>query len=102
MLAMSIFNHSREVFDILRKLFILPSKATIPNTIQKSQIYAGFNNNIFAALKQKLFTIVQADKQCILTFDEMTIKPGLTYDPCHNHIEEFENYGIMGKQKTDL
>ena len=82
MFAMSIFHHSRKVYDILRKLFILPSKATILNTIQKSQIYAEFNNNIFAALKQKVSTMVQADKQCILTFDEMTIKSGLTYDPC--------------------
>ena len=67
MFAMSIFHHSRKVYDILRKLFILPSKATILNTIQKSEIYAGFNNNIFAALKQKVSTMVQADKQCILT-----------------------------------
>ena len=100
MFAMSIFHHSRKVYDILRKLFILPSKATILNTIQKSQIYAGFfNNNIFAALKQKVSTMVQADKQCILTFDEMTIKSGLTYDPCLDNIEGFEDYGIMGKNR---
>ena len=99
MSAMSIFHHSRKVYDILRKLFILPSKATILNTIQKTQIYAGFNNNIFAALKQKVSTMVQADKQCILTFDEMTIKSGLTYDPCLDNIEGFEVYGIMGKNR---
>ena len=99
MFAMSIFHHSREVYDIFRKLFILPSKATILNTIQKSQIYAGFNNNIFAAFKQKVSTMVQTDKQCILTFDEMTIKSGLTYDPCLDNIEGFEDYGIMWKNR---
>ena len=39
------------------------------------------------------------DKQCVLVFDEMTIKSGLNYDAFHDNIEGFEHYGDMGQTK---
>ena len=99
MFAMSVFYHSRKVYSFLSRLFVLPSKSTILRTIQKSTIYAGFSKSILTALKQKVLSMDPGDKQCVLVFDEMTIKSGFNYDAFHDNIEGFEHYGDMGQTK---
>ena len=94
--GLSVFYHSRKAYSLLRKLFILPSKATLLKMLQQTNIYPGFNSQVFDALQHKVATLQPVDKQCVLVFDEMAIKTQLVYNKKGDCIEGFENLGSLG------
>ena len=94
--ALSVFYHSRKAYSLLRKLFILPSKATLVKMLQQTNIYPGYNSQVFDALQRKVATLKPIDKQCVLVFDEMAIKTQLLYNKKGDCIEGFENLGSLG------
>ncbi len=98
MLAMSIFFQSRKAYHVLSKVFTLPTPRTLLRDLQKMNIQPGFNNNLFEALKQRVHTLREQDKNIVLVFDEMSIN-GLLFDQEHDEIEGFEDFGHMGKTK---
>ena len=89
--GLSVFYHSRRAYSPLRKLFILPSKATLLKMLQQTNIYSGFNSQVFDALQHKVATLQPIDKQCVVVFDEMAIKTQLLYNKKGDCIEGFEN-----------
>ena len=99
MFALSIFYHSRKVYALLRKLFIMPSKTTLLKMLQKTNIYPGFSTNVFDALQRKVSTMTESNRQCVLVFDEMSIKTHLSYNRHHDCIEGFTDLGSLGKTK---
>ena len=99
MLALSIFYHSRKAYKIIGKLFAMPSKRTLQRALQKSNIAPGFTDSLFSALKMKVNAMSELDKQCVLVFDEMSLKTGLTYNAQTDSIEGFENLGSVGTTK---
>ena len=80
----------------MRKLFILPSKATLQRMLQQANIYPGFNSQVLEALRHKVATFNDVDKACVLVFDEMAIKTKLSYNKKGDCIEGFENLGSLG------
>lgn len=99
MLALSIYYQSRKAYKLLRKIFILPSKPTIQRSLQNTNIYPGFNDTIFEALKLKVQTMDYTDRNVSLVFDEMAIKSALVYNKGLDMIEGFENLGELGTTK---
>lgn len=97
--ALSVFYHSRKAYRILGKLFALPCKSTLIKLLADINVYAGFHNCVFQSLKQKLASFTSKDKQCILVFDEMAIKSGISYEKWYDVIEGMEDFGTMGKTK---
>ena len=93
---LSIFYHSRKAYRLLGKIFILPSRSTLLLLLlSKCLIYPGFHDNIFNSLKIKIENM--ENKDCVLVFDEMKLKCGLSYDRKHDVDEGFEDIGIYGK-----
>ena len=99
MLAMSVFFHSRKAYRILSHFFILPSERTLQRDLQKMNMKPGFIDSVLEALKLKVSTMVEKDKNVALVFDEMSIKQGLVYNESQDTVEEFEDYGKMGITK---
>ena len=71
--ALRIWFHSRSAYHILRQLLpSLPSKSTLIRQLRSTAIYPGFQGQVFSALKVKVSTMAEADKQCVLIFDEIS------------------------------
>ena len=81
---------------MLGKIFKLPSKSTLSKILQGSGISPGISDKVMHALKIKANQMSIEDRQCVLLFDEMSLKYGLTYNPHGDFIEGFENYGNFG------
>ena len=99
MLALSLYYHSKKAYKLLSKMFKLPSKSTLQRTLQRSNVYPGFSEKVFSALKIKVNTLSEIDRNCAIVFDEMTLKVGLTYNSQLDKIEGFEDFGDMGPTK---
>ena len=65
--------------------------------LQQTNIYPGFNNQVFEALQRKVDTMKSNDHQCVLIFDEMAIKTNLSYNRRGDCIEGFEDFGSLGQ-----
>ena len=99
MFALSVFYHSRKAYRLLGKIFTLPCKSTLTKLLGQSKIYPGFNDNIFQAIKTKVQTMSQKDRQCVLLFDEMSIKCSLSYNRYQDSVEGTSDFGTLGKTK---
>ena len=99
MLALSLYYHSKKAYKVLSRLFELPSRSTIQSTLQKANVYPGFSEKVFSALRIKVNTLSDADKNCAIIFDEMALKTGLTYNTALDKVEGFEDFGCVGPTK---
>lgn len=91
MMALSIFYQSRKAYQLLSKLFALPSKRTLQRSLQKTNIMPGFSDTVFDALKLKVHTMDEKDRHVAVVFDEMSLKTGLVYNHGLDKIEGFED-----------
>lgn len=99
MFALSIYYHSKKAYKVLARLFKLPSISTLKRTLQRSNIQPGFNDKLFNAMKTKVDGMQESDRQCVLIFDEMSLKSGLVYNSGTDKIEGFEDFGVLGQSK---
>ncbi len=65
--------------------------------LQRTNLYPGFNNQVFEALQRKVATTKPIDQQCVLVFDEMAINTVLSYNRKGDCVEGFENLGSLGQ-----
>ena len=92
-LALSLLHSSPKAYRILQKVFSLPSISTLRRSMQKVQIYPGFNDNILQALQKKVSSMPTSGKACAVVFDEMSMKEGLSYNKEEDNIEGVEDFG---------
>ena len=96
MMALSIFYQSRKAYNLLSKLFALPSKWTLQKSLQNTNILPGFNKAILDTLQIKIVSMDQKDRFVALVFDEMSLKSALVYNHGLDKIEGFEELGELG------
>ena len=99
MIDLSIFFHSRKVYKILSKLFVLPSKSTLLRDLKRMNMKPGFIESILEALQVKVNTMDTRDQNVALVFDEMSIKEDLTYNTGRDIVEGFEDFGLAGQTR---
>jgi len=110
--AMSIFYQSRKAYKLLQKLFVLPFQRTLQRSLQKCNVYRGFNTRIMETLAVKAKHMTGLEKDCVLVFDEMALKTKLVYNKERDCVEGFEDFrfialvfmlrGISSKWKQPL
>ena len=72
MLALSIFYHSRKAYTIIGKIFAMPSKRTLQRALQKCDVVPGFSEQLFDALKVKVQSMSEQDRQCdVVLYDQI-------------------------------
>lgn len=92
-LALSIFKQSPKGYRFLRKIFILPSPSTFTKLINMANIEPGINNNIMNQLKMAVEKMKILDRLCIVLFDEMSLKPSLSYNERKDIVSGFVTNG---------
>ncbi|KAK9746450.1 Transposase protein [Popillia japonica] len=88
--ALALFKQTGSGYKFLSEMFALPSRVTIMKLLNDTPIGPGLNSSIIEGLTEMAKTLKALDKYCILTFDEMSIMPHLTYNKHKDEIEGFE------------
>ena len=99
MIPLSIFFHSKNVYQILSHLFILPSKSTLLSDLQMMNMKNGFSESVLDALKVKVNTMDARDCNVKLILEEMSIKQRLIYNTGSDVIEGFEDFGHVSQTR---
>ncbi len=99
MMALSIHNQSRKAYKMLSKIFKLPSESTLKRCLKNTNINPGFTDKVFEGLKKKVDGMGENEKKCVLVYDEISLKSGLTYNPATDSIEGYEDFGEAGQTK---
>lgn len=76
---------------------ILPGETTLRRWIGKSKFCPGFNSLWLKQIKNKLDTMSDDEKHCVIIFDEMKIKSFLEYSKYLDMVEGFEDLGHKGR-----
>ena len=87
--ALSIYHSGPKTYRLLKKVFSLPSIATLKRVMRRVKVYPGFNDAILEALRMKTQSLPASSKIVVLVIDEMAIKEGLSYDQGRDVIEGF-------------
>jgi len=95
--ALSLYHISPKAYQLVKKIFALPSISTLRRAVSKVRVYPGFNKKILEALKSKVEGMPAGSELCALVFDEMTIKETVVYNAERDEIEGLEDYGMLGK-----
>lgn len=90
-LALSLLHSSPKTYRLLRRIFDLPSVATLKLAMKNIDVRPGFNDVILQALGKKLANRPTSAKIVTLVIDEMAIKEGLSYDSGKDVIEGFSD-----------
>ena len=89
-MALSIFYQSQKAYKLLSKLFALPSIRTLQRSLQNTNIFPGFNDSVFAALKAKIDSMDEKERHVAVIFDEMVLKTALVYNHGLDRIEDLK------------
>ncbi|GBN04892.1 hypothetical protein AVEN_124500-1 [Araneus ventricosus] len=98
-LALQLYLASPKAYGLVRKYFCFPSKKTLRRSLAAIDIEPGFIPSVEKALKLVASKMTPLDKLCILSFDEMKIKMGLSYHKKNDVIIRYENYGNESSSK---
>ena len=97
MFALAIYYQGPRAYRFLRKRFFLPSPRLLRRRMEHIQTRPGFSDAVVAIMKEKLRAAPAAEKLCIISFDEMMVKSGLTYIRGDDMVEGFEDFGSLGR-----
>ena len=91
--ALKIYYASPKCYRLLKKVFALPSLATLRRFLQNVPIEPGFNQVILDALKIKVGQMKEHMRICSLVFDEMSIRQFVKLNRSKDHIDGLEDFG---------
>lgn len=93
----SLYHQSVGVYQICQCVFILPSITSLHMWLNNIEVRPGFLPNVFELLKGKVAGMAERDKFCVVSFDEMSLRVGLSYNLSEDSVEGFEDFGSLGK-----
>lgn len=92
-IALSLFHSSPKAYRLLKKVFLLPSVATLRRIMRKISVYPGINHKVINALKAKVSNMPQNSNVCALIFDEMSLREEVVYNKERDEVEGLEDLG---------
>lgn len=98
-LALSLLKQSPRGYRFFRKIFIFPAPQTLIKLVQRSNLSPGLNKNIFFQLKKRSTNMTREEKLCIIIYDEVSLKPHITYAERKDKITGFVDDGETRKSE---
>ncbi|KYN04620.1 Putative nuclease HARBI1 [Cyphomyrmex costatus] len=92
--CLSIYRRSRRCYKFLSEFLLCPSYTTLNTQLNRIPIVTGCSNIILQYLTLNAKKMDPKDLNIILAWDEMAIKPSLTYDVKNDKIIGYEDWGI--------
>ncbi|XP_064306479.1 DNA transposase THAP9 isoform X1 [Phalacrocorax carbo] len=82
-----------KAYDYLRKIFPLPHPYSLTNWLSNNEAAAGFSNDIFLRLQEKVDRGEQAYCYCALMVQDMSLQKRQEWDPQTQHLTGFVDLG---------
>ena len=98
-LALTLLHASPKAYQILSKVFVLPSIQTLRKSVRSVQVYPGLSGKFLETFQKKVESLSDQSKVCALIFDEMAIKESVSYNAEKDQVEGFEDFGSFGRTK---
>ena len=95
--ALSLLHSSSKSYQLLSKIFTLPTIKTLQTELDKVNIIPGFSPILTGAFAKKVSAMTDADKNCELIFDELNLKCSIRYDQSRDCVEGIEDFETLGK-----
>lgn len=98
-IALSIFYKSPSCYKFLRsKGIVLPGITTIQSWLKIYNLKTGVDTILIEKLADKVKYMSDGERECVLLFDEITIKKGISYNRYHDYIEGYEDLSSIGRK----
>jgi hypothetical protein len=98
--AISLYFKSPSTYRFLLERMVLPAIPTVRHWIGgSSKFMPGLSKVFFRHLKLKASTMTEMSRECVILFDEMSIKSHLEYSSTLDVIEGYEDMGHIGRTK---
>lgn len=94
-LCLAIYKQGPKCYRFLQKIFLLPDKRTLLRHSANLLFEEGINPNLFKFLKEKVESLSEIDKLCIISWDEQSLKTHLDYNQQRDRIDGFVDSGNM-------
>jgi hypothetical protein len=99
LMALSLFKKGPKTYRFLRYFIPLPVKSTLVTVLRSIPLHPGLNEEVLAHLRSVVNNFqCEEEKYCALLFDEMSIKPHLSYDSSQDKILGYVDHGHQGQQ----
>ncbi|XP_045535436.1 uncharacterized protein LOC106716651 [Papilio machaon] len=95
-LALTMYKQSAKAYNLLNKMFVLPSKRSLQKLLSHIPLEPGINEHIFAHLKKAVRRLPLEKRLCTLIFDEVALDVGLHFN--NGRIIGFEDLGFKSSK----
>lgn len=92
-LALSLLKSSGRGYRLLSKVFVLPSRRTLTNLVNKIPFRPGVQKRTFETLRSSVEEMKSFEKYCVVIFDEVSISCNLNYNIKEDCIDGIEDFG---------
>ena len=100
MYAMALYFQGPRAYRFLKRQFVLPSTRLLRKNMERIRMHPGFHEAVLCVLKEKFKAATAAERLCVISFDEMSIKTKVTYMRGDDAIEGTENFGPLGRSRA--
>ncbi|GLV44630.1 hypothetical protein CBL_02860 [Carabus blaptoides fortunei] len=97
-MSLSLLKQSARSYDLLEKMFALPSRRTLNAFLGKITLRTGINKRLFAVLRTNVLKMIPLHRTCSLMFDEISLTPQLQYNERLDQIDGFVDDGLCRSQ----
>ncbi|KAL7291658.1 hypothetical protein TKK_0014696 [Trichogramma kaykai] len=97
--ALDLYYRSPKLYKHMRNglKFALPCLTVMKKWVNEINLAPGANEDLFKLLTVKSESMNQYEKQCVMMWDEMSIRSCLEYNEKDDYIEGFEDLGEYGR-----
>lgn len=101
-IAIGLFYRSPSCYNYMRQSlkFSLPSESVIRNWLNVISLRTGSTSKLMNKISNKVNTMDEREKQCVLLFDEMSIRRHFDYSDNIGYIEGFQDLGEIGGRSS--
>ena len=96
-IALSLYHQSPRAYQFCLRILTLPSVSSLRKWLSNVEVRPGFPRKVFELLRDKVAGMTEKNKLCVITFDEMSLRAGLSYNITEDVVEGFEDFGSLGK-----
>lgn len=93
LIAIALWKTSSSAYNLLRRIFYLPSTKTLNKLLSKVNIETGIHYSVFKGMRNASKGMKENKKCCVLMFDEMSLSPMLHPNFVKGTVDGFVDYG---------
>lgn len=100
-IALSIFYKSPSCYKFLKSQgIVLPGITTIQSWLRIYNLRTGVDTILIEKLADKVKHMSEGERECVMLFDEMSIKRGVSFNRYHDFIEGYEDLSSIGRKPS--